>query len=158
MARGTFTASFNNISATVLQDIMSLQPGSNSAFEIEEIVLGQITQTAIELVQISLKVFAAGFSIGSGGSSITPYKNAPNDASSLVTARRNDTTQTVVGTGSIRYRRDDIFNLVTPYSYIPTDEDVSILIKPNECFVLSLDSAPAAARYISCAIVFRELF
>lgn len=145
----------SNVTVSAVQDIFSLQSTSGMAFQLLEIVLGQITQTSPEILRMTFKRFSGGYSIGSGGSTPTPAKHNNGDAAATVTAHANDTTQTSGGT-SVTIRGED-WNLINGYQYlaIPKKE---IIFPPSQAFILSLDGAPAAGRVVNGSITFEELF
>src|SRR6185437_14508801 len=106
-------------------------------------VLGQISITTTESVQLTFKRFSGAYTIGSGGSALTPQKHNFGDTAAICTARCNDTTQTTSGTSVII--RADVFNEVNGYQYLAIPEK-EIIIAPSQAFVLSMDTAPAASR------------
>jgi hypothetical protein len=146
---------FNNISVSAVQDLISIQSTSGMAFKVLEVVLGQITVTTVESLQLTFKRFSGAYTIGSVGASVTPAKHNFGDAAATVTARRNDTTQTTGGT-SVTVRAD-IYNEVNGYQYLAIP-DKEIIIAPSQAFVVSLDSAPALARTMSGSVTIEELF
>jgi len=146
---------FNNISVSAVQDLISVQSTSGMAFKVLEVVLGQITSTTVESLNLSLKRFSGAYSIGSGGGAVTPAKHNFGDPAATATARRNDTTQTNGGT-SVTVRAD-VYNEVNGYQYLAIP-DKEIIIAPSQAFVVSLDSAPGAARTMSGSVTIEELF
>lgn len=154
MGQRIYSVPFSNTSISAVQDLFSLQPGASTGIEIHEIRLGQITATSVGNLRLTFKRFSSTFSIGSGGSSVTPAKHNFNDAAALSTARANDTTQTSAGT-SVTIQAD-VYNVVNGYQYLPAPED-RIQIPPNQCFVCSLDTAPGSAETMNGVIVFAEV-
>lgn len=148
----TYNITFRGVSVSAAQDLCAAYAGASMAIEVVSIVLGQITQTTVENLAISLKHIAATVTAGSGGSSFTPVPDNPTDAGSTFTARINDTSQ---ASGTTLYPHADVFNEVNGYQWIFPKRPSA---KPGEALVFSLDSAPAAARTMSGTMKVRELF
>lgn len=146
---------FVGVSVTAVQDLFSVQSTSGMAFKLLEIVLGQVSITSVEALRLTFKRFSGAYTIGSIGTAPAPQKHNFGDAAAVATARVNDTTQTTGGT-SVTVR-SDVFNEVNGFQYLAIP-DKEIIIAPSQAFVLSLDTAPAAARLISGALTFEELF
>jgi hypothetical protein len=151
-----YTIPFRNVSVAAVQDLIAAYAGASMAIELVSVSLGQITQTAVELVQLSIKRLPATVTAGSGGSSATPVPDTDTDAAATFTARVNDTVQATSG-GTIVYPMPDVFNEVNGYQWI-WPERARPSCKLSEALILSLDSAPAAARTMSGSMKARELF
>lgn len=152
MAR-TYTAQSNNVSVSLVQDLISIQTTAAMVAEIDELSMGQITATTVGNLRTTFKRFSGGYSIGSVGSSVTPRPHTFGDAAAVCTARANDTTQTTGGT-SVTLDADAI-NVVNGYNKLPAPEDRwSFTI--SQAFVWSLDTAPASAETMSVKVTFRE--
>lgn len=150
-----YEASFSNVSVSLVQDLFSIQSTSGMALKILEIVLGQVTVTTIENLRMTFKRFSGAYTIGSVGSAPTPQKHNFGDPAATATVRANDTTQTTGGS-SVTIRADN-FNEINGFQYLAIP-DKEIILAPSQAFVLSLDSAPAAARTMNGSILFEELF
>jgi len=152
MAR-TYTAQSNNVSVSVVQDLISIQTTSGMVMEVDNLVLGQITATTIGNLRCTFKRFSGAYSIGSGGTSVTPRPHVFGDSAAICTGRANDTTQTSGGT-SVTLDSDAI-NVINGFNYLPAPEDRwSFTI--SQAFIWSLDQAPASAETISVKCTFRE--
>lgn len=150
-----YTIPINGVSVSAVQDLFSIQATSAGSFYLQEIYLGQITQTSVELLRLSIKRFSGAYSIGSGGSSVTPARNLAGDAAATVTARINDTTQTTGGT-SLTLPCDD-WNLINGWQYLPAPEDREHFFI-STAFALSLDTAPGSARTVNGYVKIAEDF
>lgn len=150
-----YTIQFSGVSVSAVQDLISAQSTSGGSFYVNEIYLGQITQTSVEILRVSVKRFSGAYSIGSAGTSATPQKMLFGDAAATATGRVNDTTQTTSGT-AVTLATDD-FNLINGWQYLPAPED-RIKVNPSQAIVLSLDTAPASARTMSGYMVIAEDF
>jgi hypothetical protein len=152
MAR-TYTAQSNNVAVTAVQDLISIQTTSGMVMEVDELSVGQITATTIGNLRCTFKRFSSSYSIGSGGSSVTPRPHVFGDSAAVCTARANDTTQTNGGT-SVTLDAD-VINVINGYNKLPAPEDRwSFTI--SQAFVWSLDTAPASSETMSVKCIFRE--
>ena len=155
MTGRVYSVEFQNVSVTVVQDLFLLQSTSGMAFKLLEIVLGQVSITTVEELRVSLKRFSGAYTAGTGGSAVTPVKHNFGDAGATVTAISNATGQTSGGTSATL--RADTFNEVNGYQYLAIP-DREIIIAPSQALVFSLDTAPSAARLMSCTVTFEEMF
>lgn len=86
---GTLTAAGTN------SDLLSIQPAANKPVRLIGWTLGQTTEVQDaneENVRITIRRLAATFTVGSGGSAVTPVPFDGDDAAAGLTARCNDTT------------------------------------------------------------------
>lgn len=151
-----YTVQFHNVSVTNVQDLLAAYAGSSMAIELVSFNIGQITQTSVEAVQISVKRLPGSVTTGSGGTAPTPVPDTDTDAAATFTARVNDTTQATTA-GTVVYPMPDVFNEVNGYQWI-WPERARPSCKPTEALIVSLDSAPAAARTMSGSLKVREMF
>lgn len=155
MARSrVYTAGFNGVSVSAVQDIFSLSSGAK-AIEIHYVKLGQITQTSIGGLRLRLRRLPATFTQGSGGSVVTPAPLITSDVAATVVAHVNDTTQ-ATSTGTI-VDMPDAWDLPFGYLWMPPEVDRP-LIGPSGGFILSLDTVPGTALVANGHIAFAELF
>jgi len=152
----TYTINFRGVSVAAVQDLCAAYCGASMAIELVSITIGQITQTAVEILQISIEHLPATVTPGSGGSAFTPIRDTPTDAANTFTARINDTVQATTS-GTLDYKHIDTFNLVNGYQWI-WPERARPTAKLSEALILSLDTAPAATRTMSGQLKVRELF
>lgn len=150
-----YECGFNAVSVSAVQDLFSIQSTANMAFKVVEIVLGQVTVTTIENLRMTFKRFSGAYTIGSGGTAVTPQKHNFGDAAATATVRANDTTQLTGGTSVIL--RPEVYNEINGYQYLAIP-DKEIIIAPSQAFVLSLDIAPGSARVMNGSITFEELY
>lgn len=150
----TYSVRFANVSVSAVQDLIAVICGASMAIELHGIVLGQITQTSVEALQISVKRLPATVTNGSGGTTPTPQKIERGDAAATATAHANDTTPATTG-GTAVVLHSDVVNLVNGYQFFwpPEDRPTAGL---SEALVFSLDSAPLAARTMSGTLIFAE--
>ncbi len=152
----TYNVIFRNVSVTAVQDLCAAYAGASMAIEVVSITLGQITQTSVENLQISVKRLTATVTSGSVGSSFTPSLDTDTDAAATFTARINDTTIATTS-GSTAYLHADVVNLVNGYQWIFPERNRPTC-KLSEALIFSLDNAPAGSRAMSGSMKVRELF
>lgn len=156
MATGRkYTVTFNNVSVSAVQDLISIQSTSGMAFALHELWIGQYTASSVGNLRFTVKRFTAAYVIGSGGSSATPVKINNGDAAATVTGRTNDTTQTTSGTSTII--RPDVFNVINGYLWLPAPADQPVF-GISSAMVISLDGPPGSAESMSGGVVIEELF
>ena len=152
----SYSISFKNIAVAALQDLLALYSGANMACELHGIVIGQITGTTVQNLNISVKRLAATVTAGTGGTGPTPRQMMRGDAAATASARANDTTQATTS-GVAATLHADCFNTVNGYQFFWPPQD-SPTIGPNEAAVLSLDTVPGAPMSMSGTLYFGELF
>lgn len=132
-----------------VQDLLEIKLGSTQA----GFVTGwKIMQSSLEGTssvykdKISLKRATGSYTSGSGGGAPTIVKGMSNDpAHGLALVERNNTTQALVGSGTLDVIDADAFNEssgVLDMTYIPEEWKP---IGPSEAVILALDEAPSAS-------------
>jgi hypothetical protein len=152
----TYNIVFRGVSVSATQDLCAAYAGASMAVEVVSITLGQITQTSVENLQLSVKRLTATVTNGSVGSSFTPTLDTDTDAAATFTARINDTSIATTS-GSTAYLHSDVVNLVNGYQWIFPERNRPSC-KLSEALIFSLDTAPSGARTMSGAMKVRELF
>lgn len=141
---------------TSKQDLWAITASSTIPLWVEEFRLDPIASSVSEYL-LSISLFTSTFSAGSGGTSVTPAKNLPNDAAAGATAKVGNTTQTAVSTGVKLQLDAGQWNLVNGWVWQPLDADHRLVVPVSGCLVVSLDTTPSAATVNGCAII-REMF
>lgn len=144
-----YSASFEDVAVTAVQDLFELTAASNVAVVIHEIELSQITQAASELLQIKLH---RGTSSGSGGTAASEIALDPGMPTADSAVEINNTTQSV----ETNLLRVDHWNVVNPYLYVPTPE-TRILVPGAGLFIVELETAPGASMTMSGTLIWEEL-
>lgn len=149
-----YTVKFANVSVSAVQDLIAAYCGASMAVELHGIVIGQITGTTVQELQISVKRLPATVTTGSGGSAPTPQKISRGDAAATFTSRVNDTTPATTG-GTAATLHSDVFNVVNGYQFFwPKDDRPDAGL--SEALVVSLDSAPSGPITVSGTAYFGE--
>ena len=156
MAGRIYRVPMNQLAITTNKvDLWALTASASIPFWLEEIRLDPIATSVSEYL-LSLNLFTGTFTAGSGGTTVTPAKNEPNDSSAGASAKVGNTTQTAVGTGTRLQLDAGQWNLVNGWVWQPIDPDHRIAVPVSGCLVLSLDTTPSAATVNGCAII-REM-
>ena len=156
MAGRVYRVPMNQLAiGTSKQDLWAITASGTIPFALEEIRLDPIATSVAEYL-LSIQKFSGAFTAGSGGASVTPVANLPNDAAAGATAKVGNTTQTAVGSGTKTQMDAGQWNLVNGWVWQPLDVDHRIIVPVSACIVLSLDTTPSAATVNGCAII-REL-
>ncbi len=91
----TVTLSFTLTNAGGNADIISIQPAANKPCLLRGLKIGQTSEVAEaqeEGLRFSIIRLPATYTVGSGGSAVTPSKVKRNSSAAAFTARMNDTT------------------------------------------------------------------
>jgi len=142
-----FDTGYQTVSAA--QDLLELKADTDQAFVVHSLVIMQSSDEAsseAEELKVGVKRAAGSFTSGSGGGSATVVQQNPADAAhSLATIERNNTTQAVVGTGTLEELPGGVFNVLAgewERTYTP---ELRPPFGPSQALILSLDEAPADA-------------
>ena len=137
---------------TAVADLWAVTTGSSLNAVLEEIRLDPCA-TAVAEYTLSINLFTGSYTAGSGGSSLTPVPNDPGDAAASFTCKTQNTTQTVVGSGTKTTKDAGSWNLVNGWVHQPLDPRHRIIVPISSCLVLSLDTASTAIAVSGCMIV-----
>jgi hypothetical protein len=140
---------------SAVQDFLEIKAGTGQAFVMHSARVMQSSDeaaTEAELLQVNVKRAAGTFTTGSGGGTATIVQNNKADAAhGLAATKRNNTTQAVVGSGTLETVMPGVFNVLAgEWEYTPTPE-LRPPFGPSEALVFSLDEAPADA--LTCRAV-----
>lgn len=156
MSGRIYSVTKSGTAVTAVQDLLAITATAGMAFKVHEVVISQTGQTTVGNLNFSLKRLPTVVTTGSGGTAITPQKMNNGDASAVATARANDTVQATTS-GTMSLLRAEAWNPINGYQYMPYPDDQPI-IAPNQAFVVSLDTAPAASISLSITAVIEELY
>lgn len=149
-----YTASFDDVSISAVQDLLSVKASAAVAIAIHQIVLGQRSLTSWEARPLRFMRYSGAFTDGSGGNAATPRPHSTGDAAAVASARINDTTTFSGGTSLTLLTDEWVF--LNNYLYLPAPED-RIILAPSQAFVLRLPTAPSAGMSASGSITFEEI-
>jgi 3D (Asp-Asp-Asp) domain-containing protein len=150
-----YTGVFENVTVTALQDLFELIAPADAVLEILRWKISQEESETSEQLGFKTAMAAGSYTTGSGGTTPTPGKTMTGAAASGSTLKANNTTEAVVGTGTLvtieRYG-ENVLNGVE-WIYLPEDRPV---ISPTDAFIIGLMVAPVSLE-MSGTIVWREL-
>lgn len=154
--RGMYSAQFNGVAVTALQDLLELAVPASAVVIIHRIVLSQSTEVgdAQEEELLVLIRRGVGATSGSGGSTATPAKLETGSAAAGTTVEINNTTRMTGGTVTTLHA--ETWNVRTVFDHRPTPEE-RIVLSPSERLTLELPGAPADSVTVDCTIYFEEI-
>lgn len=153
-----YTAIFDNVSVTALQDLFELTPAANKPIEILGFSFSQtgnadVGDVAEELLPLQL---IRGFTTsGSGGTTPTPAPFDAIDTAAGCVVEANNTT--VANTGTTATLWSDNFNVRAGYTMLFPPDMRPRCSAAETRIVLKLPRSPADAILLSGTITFREL-
>ena len=151
----TIETGFQTVSAA--QDLLEIQLPSSVVAILHSIAIDQssdVSSADAKKQQILLKR-GIGATSGSGGGSATISKHQTGDASSGLTAERNNTSQAVAGGGSLATVGSFVWDVLAGLEHTPIPE-LRMAFSPSEYIVLATD-APADAVTANARIVLELL-
>lgn len=149
-----YTVSFDDVSVSAAQDLLSVATSSGLAVAVHMITLGQRTLTSWEAKPLRLVRYSGAYTASSGGNAATARPHNFNDAASGCTCRINDTTAASGGT-SVTIATDE-WVFLNNYLWLPAPED-RIILAPSQALQVRLPTAPSGATSASGSITFEEL-
>ncbi len=153
-----YTAKFDSVAATLLQDLFQILAPSDSLIIIHGFELLQVTDfgDAEEEILLLETVRGIGATDGSGGSAATevPIDNAFAAPAGIV--RINDTTRMTAGGGSLEELEAFGWNVRIPLEKIWTPETRPI-VTPTERWSLALPTGPADSITIAGKLLWEEI-
>jgi hypothetical protein len=129
--------------STNKQDLWAITTGSSLQAILEEVILDPCS-TSVSEFSVSLNLFTGSFTAGSGGTTLTPSKTDQGDAAASFTVKTQNTTQTLVGSGTKTNEDAGQWNLANGWAWQPLAPGHRIIIPISSCLVISLDTTPAS--------------
>jgi hypothetical protein len=153
-----YTVQFTAVAVTAAQDVFEILAAAAKPFVLHEIVLSQSSDfgdAQAEGLGVLVKRATGSYTTGSGGSTPTPGKHNTSDTAAGVTAKANNTTQAVVGSGTLTTIRAEAWNEQAGYQYLPTPE-TRIFFAGSEACIISI-TAPADSITLSGSMTIEEM-
>lgn len=153
-----YTAEVNGVSVSAIQDLWEILAPADACLIIHSFTVGQNSDTgdaAEEILNLIGTRGVGSVTSGSGGSTPTAHPVQDGAAASGATVEANNTTQMVVGSGTLENLFSANWNVRVPYEKIWTPEERPI-VSPSNRFVIEL-SGPADAITVQSTITFEEL-
>lgn len=147
-----YSASFEEIAVTAIQDLFEVVAPSDAAVEIHSVVISQSSDAGDSAAEQLPILIHRGTATGSGGSSVTASPLSKGDAAFGGTVEANNTTQSTEGT----FLHAEAFNVQIGFHYLPPPEDRPV-VSPSGLFIVELQAAPADSLTMNGTIVFEEI-
>ena len=150
----TVTIDTGSQTISAVQDLLEVSLPTDLIAEVTNIEFTQSSDygdSQAEGLRLQLKR-GAGTTSGSGGGSATVSAHQTGQGAHGLTAERNNTTQAVVGGGSLDTLFDKGFNIQVGCFYLPPPEQ-RFWFSPGEEIYVSLPAAPSDAITGSCQMV-----
>lgn len=134
---------------SAVQDLFEIKLAATQAGFLHSATIMQSSEEATadaEQLKVSIKRATGSFTSGSGGGSATVVKGQSGDPShGLTTIERNNTTQAVVGTGTLDELWPGAFCVLAGEWEKTFTPELRPPIGPSEAVILSVEEAPADA-------------
>lgn len=156
MGQRIYTAEFENVTISAIQDIFSLKAGAANGIEIHTIELSAAASSSTPSeIRLRLKRLPATVTQGSAGSVPTiQFVDDGDTKASTAVVHANDTTiATTTGTAQILSAWQ--WNVILPFQYLPPPEDREVC-QAAELFSLDTPAAPTSIA-VSGYVKWREV-
>lgn len=150
----TYTCSFENVTITAAQDLISVKGSTGKTCKIKRIWLGA-TNTTLQTAQslrIRCRYLPATVTAGSGGGAVTPQALDPGDAAASATARINDTVQATTSGTAVVLMTQGVHNYAGLDYPFPNPPVIGL----NEQFTFELLSTVSGTCAFSGGVEFEE--
>ncbi|MCU0841827.1 MAG: hypothetical protein MUC79_08930 [Thiobacillaceae bacterium] len=152
---GIYTAVFNNVAVTAIQDLFELVAPATAIVVLHDIHISQNTDVSDAAEEIlRLELTSGHTTSGSGGSSVTPVSVLPGQPAFGGTCEANNTTQASAGTIVTHCVWN--WNIRVGFDKVWTPETRPILA-PSRRMCLELPAAPADSITVSGTLTFEEI-
>jgi hypothetical protein len=154
-----FTAKFDSVAATALQDLFQLLAGATHIVVVHGFELLQVTDFGDAEEEILLLETVRGIGTvtdGSGGTTLTAQPVEDSFAANATVVEANNTTRMAVGTGSLEELEAFGWNVRIPLEKIWTPETRPV-IAPSERWTLAMVANPVDSITIAGKILFEEI-
>lgn len=151
-----YTAQFNEIAVTALQDLFEIVAPADAVVIIHDFLIAQRTDFGDAQAEIMGVILRSGQTTsGSGGASITPAPINLGDAAFGGTVERNNTIKASAGTIVTHY--SGAWNIRMPLREIFTPETRPVLSPSRRATLELIGTAPADSLTMSGTITFEEI-
>lgn len=149
-----YTASFENVAITAIQDLFEINCASGKSVVIHSCILGQTSDFGDAQDEVLRVRFLEGFTTsGSGGSTPTAIPLDKGDSAFGGTVEVNNTTVANTGTSAIKHI--GLWNVRSEWIYMPPERD-RIVLAGGLRLVLNLPAAPADSLSVSGTMTIEE--
>lgn len=154
MAR-LYSVPFQALTVSAQQDLWAFTTGGSLEAVLESLTIAS-SATAVAELQIAFVLFTGSYTAGSGGSSATIAKTDPGDAAASFTARTQDTTKTLVGSGTSTVLWTDSYQMVNGYLWPPpmaSSAPLIFRIPISARLTVQLNSTPSSVTISGNAVI-----
>lgn len=154
-----YTAVFDAVAVTAVQDFFEILAPTDAIVVVHGFNLFQTTDLGDaqeEVLRLYTQRGVGSVTSGTGGTTPTAQPIEDGDAAFGGTVEANNTTQMVVGTGTLETLERMGWNIRVPFDKIYTPETRPV-VSPGNRFVLGLAAAPADSVTVTGTIVFEEI-
>jgi hypothetical protein len=148
---------FENVAVSVAQDFFDVAPVDNKPVRLWGCWITQNNRKQDAQEEFLRIEIIRGFAtVGAGGGTFTPVRQDTADAAAALTARINDTTRAVVGTGVTDVFWAEAFNDRAGWVWLPIPEMRPWCTSSDTRIVVALLAAPSAAMNMSGTLIVEE--
>jgi hypothetical protein len=151
-----YTGTFTNAGGNT--DLLSVQPADDKPTKLRYLSVSQISEvgdSAEEGIQVSVQRFPATFTVGSGGSAVTPTPVDSADTAYGGTVRCNDTTVATTSGSAVQFGYFG-WNVRAQLVEWWSDDRSCPKAKQGEALVIRADTTPADDMTINLAFCLEE--
>lgn len=152
-----YTAQFNAVAITAVQDLFEILGSADSVLRIREVHITQHTDagdTESEQLMVSIRRVTGSPTAGSGGSTSTPVARNPGDPAFGGTVNVNNVTQLSGGTNVVWAL--EAFNVMAGLHYMPPEDAMLKIVGASRC-VIELEEAPDDSITVDGYVVLEEI-
>lgn len=149
-----FEAAFENVTATVAQDLFELATGSANSVKVRRIRIST-NRTTSEQLRLTINRYSGSPTSGSGGSTPTIRKVSAGYGTATAVVESNNTTR--ISGGTKETLPADLWNAITPFEWVPSDGKGEIELAASEHLTVGLEAAPGSTVQLSGWIEFEEI-
>lgn len=151
-----YTAQFNSVAVTALQDLFEITAPSGGVVEIHEwevLQTSDVGDAAEELLRVETVRGVGTTTSGSGGTSVTAQPIEDGDVPYGGSVEANNTTRLAAGSGSLETLEQRGWNVRVPLSRVYAPEARPVIL-PGARWTISLPAAPADSLTVSGTVTF----
>jgi hypothetical protein len=157
-----YTIPIDAVAVTAVQDLFEVKAATGKPFWLRRVVVTQHTDygdAQAEGLRFRVKKATGAYTTGSGGTTPTAQQHMSGDSAFGGTAKINNTTQAVAGSGAIAVIQPEAANIQGGYENFPTTDDSLYFAGGTnaEACIVDLPTAPADSITVSGYMVVEEL-
>jgi hypothetical protein len=151
-----YSAVFEGVSVTAVQDFFELTAPSTASVMVHEVHITQDDNETSQQLPVKLIRVPATVTSGTGGTSPTPRKMESGSPAAAATVEANNVTTQATTSGTLEVLRRIGDNVLNGWHWVFLPE-TRLWLAPSGVLVVRLATAPAAALLMSGEIVWEEV-